>query len=133
MSEERKLSGGVITSEDQHTHGVMELLTAPVRHRIVLAYYTHPNEIETDHGHDFIAVFSCKDLESVIKTFDARRLPLPLMVHVDDPFVLNRLRYDLLFPGVDVMLLGQARLSGVPDVTLELDLYDKLMQRLGRK
>ncbi len=130
MTDKRKQRGGVIVSTHQHTHGLIELLAAPVREKIELVYYPHPYQIEAEHAYDFIIVLSLDDLRSVIKFYDVKRLPLPLIVHVDTPDALQHIRHNILFPGVRVLRIPQVGLDSEPGVTLEVNLFAKVLDML---
>jgi hypothetical protein len=133
MNETRKWRGGVVVSDDRHSHGLIELLAAPVRERIDLTYYDHPYSIETDPAFDFVVVFSLDHVRGVIKLYDSKRCPLPLLVHVDSPANLQGLKHDLLFPGVRILTIPQAPFSDEPGVTLEINMFARILDLLRER
>jgi hypothetical protein len=126
----RKWRGGVVISDERHSRGLIELLAAPVRERIDLTYYDHPYGIETDPAYDFLIVFSLDNMRSVIKFYDSKRRPLPLLVHVDNPASLQGLQHNRLFPGLRILAIPQATLSDEPGVTLEINLFARILDLL---
>jgi hypothetical protein len=133
MDETRKWRGGVVISDDRHSHGLIELLAAPVRDRIDLVYYDHPYNIETDPAFDFVIVFSLDNVRGVIKLYDSKRCSLPLLVHVDSPVVIRGLRHDRLYPGVRILPIPQAPLSDEPGVTLEINMFAQILELLRQQ
>jgi hypothetical protein len=125
---QRRQRGAVIVTSGHHTHGLIELLANPVRDRIDLAYYSHPYEIETELNYDFVIVLSLDDLRSVIKFYDAKRLLLPVIVHVDSPETLSTIRHDRLFPGVRILPIPQVGLDAEPHITLEINLFAQVLE-----
>jgi hypothetical protein len=130
MDETRKWRGGVVVADDRHSHGLIELLAAPVRERIDLTYYDHPYGIETDLVFDFVIVFSLDNVRNVIKLYDSKRAPLPLLVHVDSPINIRGLQHDRLFPGVPILAIPQTPLRDEPGVTLEINLFARIFELL---
>jgi hypothetical protein len=131
MTENRKWRGGVVISDERHSRGLIELLAAPVREQMDLAYYDHAYKIElNDSRYDFVVVFSLEDLRNVIRYYDMKRTALPLLVHVDSPDYLRGLRHDKLFPSVRVLEIPQAPLSTEPDATLEINLFARIIDLL---
>lgn len=130
MSPKRKQRGAVIVATEHHTHGLIELLATPVRDKLELVYYPHPYQIEAERGYDFVIVLSLDDLRNVIKFYDVKRFELPLIVHVDSPDRLQTIRHDLLFPGVHVLRIPQIGLDAEPGVTLEVNLFAKVLDLL---
>ena len=126
----RKWRGCVVISDERHSRGLIELLAAPVRERIDLTYYNHPYGIETDPPFDFVVVFSLDNLRSVIKLYDSKRRPVPLLVHVDNPANLYGLQHTRLFPGLRILAIPQATLSDEPGVTLEINLFARILDLL---
>jgi hypothetical protein len=124
-----KLYGGVIISYEQHTHGVVELLTYHMRNRIGLTYYNHPYEIECEKQHDFLIVLTVRDLEGVIKAYRMRREPIPLIVHIDRPEVIADLDYTAYFPRVEIVPIQQAELGSGED-TLKIYLFREIIDHL---
>jgi hypothetical protein len=133
MNNTRKWRGGVVISDERHSRGLIELLAAPVRERIELIYYNHPYGIETDPAFDFVVVFSLNNLRGVIKLYDSRRCTLPLLVHVDSPTNLQGLDHDRLFPGVRILAIPQVPLTDEPGVTLEINLFARILDLLGEQ
>ena len=130
MSQKHNQRGAVVVSTGHHTHGLIELLAAPVRDQIELIYYPHPYQIETESGYDLVIVLSLDDLRNVIKFYDVKRCALPLIVHVDSPEVLHDMRHDILFPGVRVLKIPQVGLDAEPGVTLEVNLFAQVLDLL---
>jgi hypothetical protein len=130
MELSRKWRGSVVISDERHSRGLIELLAAPVRERIDLTYYDHPYGIETDPPYDFVIVFSLDNMRSVIKLYDSKRRALPLLVHVDSPANLQGLQHSRLFPGVRILAIPQAPLSDEPGVTLEINLFARILDLL---
>jgi hypothetical protein len=131
MALTQKWRGGVVISDERHSRGLIELLAAPVRERINLTYYDHPYSIETDPAYDFVVVFSLDNVRSVIKLYDSKRRILPLLVHVDSPGNLQGLQHHRLFPGVRILAIPQVPLSDEPGVTLEINLFARILDLLG--
>jgi len=130
MSGNPKLCGGVVVFADRHTHGLIELLTYRSRDRLEMVYYSHPYDIDLDQKHDFIIVQSPEDLDNVVRFFQTRQHVIPLIVHIDRPEVLQNLNHKAKWPGIDVIRVPQADLADDPDITLELGLMEKIIQRL---
>lgn len=128
--ESRKWRGAVIVSDQRHSHGLIELLAAPVREQMNLNYYEHPYGIEIEENHDFVVVFSLEPLRGVIRFYDTRRCPVPLLVHVDSPDNLRGLQHDILFPGLRVLAIPQALFNDEPGVTLEINLFARVIELL---
>ncbi|MBN1200404.1 MAG: hypothetical protein JXJ20_00985 [Anaerolineae bacterium] len=126
-----KMHGGAIHSGNQNTFGIVELLTHHYQNQLELVYYTHPKEIEVEAQHEFIIVLSLHDLEQVIRHYDDKRCPLPLIVHINEPDVMQNINHRRMFPGVEIMPVEQANLANDPDITLELSLLAKIMDRLA--
>jgi aromatic ring-cleaving dioxygenase len=132
MAENKKWRGGVVISDERHSRGLIELLAAPVREQIDLTYYSHPYNVEIDPPHDFIVIFSLDDLRSVIRFYDTKRSTLPLLVHVASPDDLRDLHHDKLFPGVRILGIPQAPLDAEPGVTLEINLFARIIDMLRK-
>ncbi len=128
--QKKKWRGGVVISDERHSRGLIELLAAPVRERIDLTYYDHPYGIETDPPYDFVVVFSLDNVRSVIKFYDSKRSPLPLLVHVDSPDNIRGIQHDRLFPGVRILAIPQTPLDDEPGVTLEINLFARIIELL---
>jgi hypothetical protein len=75
-------------------------------------------------------VFSLDDLRSVIKFYDTKRCTLPLLVHVDSPDHLRGLQHDKLFPNVRILGIPQTPLDDEPGVTLEINLFARVLDLL---
>jgi hypothetical protein len=131
MSDQKKPRGGVITSEAHHMHGVVQLLTFHLRNRLELVYYPHPNDIEVAEDYDFVIALSLDDLRAVIKHYDAKQHPVPLLLHIDEPETLHDLDYTRLFPRIEVAPIAQANLDAQPGVTLQLGLFSQIIERLA--
>lgn len=131
MASKRKVRGGVVLSENPDAQGVIELLTHQVRDRLDLLYYLHPYDISLDEVHDCIMVLSLEDLKQVIRFYDGKRRPLPLLIHINDPDLLFATNHATLFPGVNIALVPQASLGAAPDVTLELTRFKRIIERLS--
>jgi hypothetical protein len=130
MTEQRKRRGGVIIAPDHHTYGLIGLLATPVRDQLDLVFYHHPYQIDLDTPHDFIIVLSLNDLRTVIKFYDAKRLDLPLIVHIDAPEVVECTRYAILFPGVNIHPVAQVALDAEPGVTLQVNTFAQILDLL---
>jgi hypothetical protein len=133
MTDNAKWRGGVVVAGERHGRGLVELLAAPVREQMDLNYYDHPYGIELENAHDFVVVFSLDDLRSVIKLYDTKRSTLPLLVHVDSPDNLRGLKHDVLFPGIRILGIPQAPLDDEPGVTLELNVFARIIELLRPK
>jgi hypothetical protein len=123
----RKLRGGVIVSEDQ---AVVEVLSRQLHDRLQLIYYTHPNDIVLDDAQEFFIVLSPEDMVDVIKFYHSKRLPIPPIIHINEPRILQSFDHELLFPDVKIIPIPQARLSAGADVTLQLGLFTDIMKRI---
>lgn len=131
MSENKKWRGGVVISNDRHSRGLIELLAAPVREQIDLAYYDHAYQVELENvQYDFIVAFSLDDLRSVIRFYDMKRQSLPLLVHVGSPDEMRGLQHDKLFPGLRILGIPQAPLDAEPGATLEINLFARVIDLL---
>jgi hypothetical protein len=130
MSEKAHLQGGVIISYDRRSHGVVELLTAHLRSRIDLMHYVHPNEIE--ESLDFIIVLSLMDLENVVKTYQAKGEPVPLILHIDSPDAQRDFDYAAHFPYVEIAPIAQGNLA-VRDTTLRITLFQEVIEFLEKR
>ncbi len=129
-TEKARVHGGVIISYDRRSHGVVELLTAHLRGRIDLMHYVHPNEIKEPL--DFIIVLSLADLENVVKTYQARKEPVPIILHIDSPDVQQGLDYAALFPYVEIVPIAQGNLA-VRDTTLRITLFQEVIEFLEKR
>ncbi|NLF77291.1 MAG: hypothetical protein GX573_16465 [Chloroflexi bacterium] len=125
-----KLRGGVLLAADRDSHSIIALLTFHVREALDLVYYQHPSEINVENRYDFLVALSSDDLAALVHYYQMRAHALPLLVHIDQPEVLYQVQHEALFPGVEVLRIPQANLSQEPDVTLELRLLDKIIDRL---
>jgi hypothetical protein len=130
MSSRRKLRGGVIAAEDRHHQGVIELLSYRLRERLQLIYYTHPHDIVLEDTLDFFVVQSPEDLVEVVKFFHCKRLPIPPILHINDPHTLQNFDHELLFPNVNIIYIPQARLSSNADITLQAGIFTTIMKQL---
>lgn len=130
MRTPNKLWGGVITSFEKRSHGVIELLAIRLRDRIALEYYGHPHEIGTEQPH-FLIVFTPDDLTQVVASYRAKHKAPPLIIHIDTPQVLQTMDYAAQFPDVEVAPIEQANLSS-KDITLKIDLFEHIIQHLER-
>jgi hypothetical protein len=128
MSE--KYKGGVIVPNQRGAHGLMQLLMFHNREQIDLVYYSHPYDIEVEVGFHFLIVLSAESFERTVKFYDAKQKELPLLVHIDTPGALENYDHGRVYPGVEVMTIRQAAFDGNPDVTLELNLFPKIVKRL---
>jgi hypothetical protein len=128
MAEMRRLQGGVIVSDEKRSYGVVELLAYRVRNRIELTYYIHPYEIDITR-HQFIIVFSVEDLALVVKTYYIKSAPAPLIIHIDEPDVLNRMEYAARFPGIEIAPIEQANLAD-KESTLKFALFQDIIESL---
>ena len=129
MVETRQLRGGIL-AEREDARGMVALLTTHLRHHFELVFYTTPTDIDTATRHDFLLLFSLPELEAVVRYFGSKDRDLPLVVHVDRPAVLRDIDHAKQFPGLRVLVVPQADLNSEPDVTLELDLFAKIRERL---
>lgn len=128
------LHGGVVLDPGQHAHGIVELLTYHLRDRVTLAYYDHPYAIEVSRRHPFMIVFSAAAAAGVVRVYRVRRMPPPLVLHVDDPETLAAIDYDDLCDGAEVVPVAQADLlQRGPDVTLRIDLFREVVEQLERR
>lgn len=130
MPKQAKWRGGVIIPPDHHTYGLIGLLTAPIRDQLELVYYHHAFQIDVEVYHDFVIVLSLEDLRTVIKHYDARRLNLPLIVHIDRPEIVQNLRYNVMFPGVLIHPVPQPALDAEHGVTLEVNSFVQIAEML---
>ena len=131
MRSNRKLYGGAVLSNGDRAYGMMELLTFHVRDRLDLVYYPHPYDIDVYASHDFIMVFSLKELREVVKFYTTHRQPIPLLVHVDALDVLHVMRHEYLFPGLKVLPIPRTLFgNGDPDVTLNLSVVNRIIASL---
>lgn len=131
MHTQQKLQGAVILPYDKpHAHEVIELLTLRLRDRFDPVFYTHAGEIDSSRHHDFIIVLSRKSLEGAVQVMRAKKLPMPLVIHIDEPDVVQAINYATLFPGIEVAAIEQANFSGDPDITLKIMLFKEIIERL---
>lgn len=132
MAELSKPRGGVVVPTDARVAGLVQLLTAHARDRLAFDYYSHPYHIDVDIAYDFLIVLSVDHFQSVVKYYDTKQHDLPLIVHIDTPAALENFDHARAFPGVEVLTLRRAVLDdGGPDVTLELNLVGKVLDRLN--
>jgi hypothetical protein len=124
------LRGGVITSFEKRSYGVIELLAVKLRDRIHIIHYGHPNEIDVNALH-FMIVFSPDDLARTVATYHARHKAPPLIIHIDTPGALQAMDYAVQFPNVEIAPIEQADLTS-KDVTLQLDLFEQIIEYLDR-
>ena len=127
------VTGGVIVDSGRHTHGIVELLTYHLRGRVTLQFYYHPYEIEVNLPLAFVIVLSFEALEGVIRAYEARGLTVPLILHIDQPEVLEQMDYARQFPGIEIVAIEQANLDGGPDVTLKIGLFRQVIEELERR
>lgn len=125
-----KFKGGVIVPDTHGAHGLMQLLMFHNREQIDLVYYSHPYDVDVEHDFDFLIVLSAENFERTVRFYDAKQKELPLLVHIDTPGALESYDHARIYPGVDVLSIRQAALDGRPDVTLELNLFPKIIKRL---
>lgn len=125
----RKLFGGVIAAPNEHAQAIFTLLSHHVRGRFDMAYYGHANEIDAQHKHDFLVVFSVGDLEAVTQRYRENG-NTPLIIHVDEPAILEQIDHEAFFPGLEVIAIEQADLTAQPDITLRLDLFRRVIEAL---
>lgn len=134
MSVQSKPRGGVVVPTDAGIAGLVQLLTAHARDRLAFDYYSHPYHIDVAIGYDFLIVLSLENFQGVVKYYDTKQRNLPLLVHIDTPAVLETFDHARAYPGVEVLTLRRAAPddSG-PDVTLELNLVGKVLDRLNTR
>jgi hypothetical protein len=140
MTDPHKLHGAVIIPYDKpYAHEVVELLTLRLRDRFEPVFYTHATELGSTSHPDFIMVLSRKSLEHIIEVHRSREQPVPLVIYIDSPEVINAINYDALFPDVEIVAIEQADFSGDPDVTLKIMVFKEIIetlekrQRIGRR
>ncbi len=132
MLQGNRLRGGVVVPTDDGMHGLVQLLTSRAQGQLDLVYYSHPYDIEVAEDYDFLIVLCVQHFEDVIKFYDAKRVDLPLIVHIDTPSVLAHYDHQRAYPGVGVLPLPRATLADpAPDITLELNLAGKIAACLG--
>lgn len=126
MTDSRKLRGAVIISYEKRSHGVVELLAARMRSRIALIYCDHPNELDISMGIRFVIVFSVADLAGVVRVYQRRDEPVPLIIHIDDPEAIRQCDYVELFPYVEIAPVAQAGLHD-KTTTLKITLFERII------
>jgi len=127
---DRKPFGGVIAPPNQQAQAVITLLSHHVRGRFEMAYYAHANEIDRQRWHDFIVVFSVGDLETVAHRYGSNGYHRPVILHIDEPEMLEQVDHKAFFPDFEVITIAQADLTAQPDVTLRLDLFKRAIEAL---
>ncbi len=125
-----KIKGAVIVPDQQGAHGLVQLLTLYNRAKMDLSYYRHPYDIDVAIPFDFVIALSAENFERVVKFYDAKQHALPLLVHIDTPGALESYDHGRVYPGVEVLTIRQAPLENSPDVTLEINLFGKIIKRL---
>ncbi len=130
MKHSRKLFGGVVATPGQDSQAVVALLSHYVRDRLELAYYAHPKEIDLHRRHDFLIVLSVGDLEGVARLYTGNGHAAPVIVHIDEPAILQHIDHARFFPGLEIVSIEQANLTAQPDVTLRLDLFRRVVESL---
>lgn len=132
MAEHSKPRGGVVVPTDAGLAGLVQLLTVHARDRLAFDYYSHPYHIDVEIEYHFLIVLSVENFQSVVKYYDTKQRDLPLIVHIDTPAALENFDHARAYPGVEVMTLRRAALDdGGPDVTLEINLVGKVLDRLN--
>jgi hypothetical protein len=129
MNSRHKLQGGAIVSHEQHSHGIIELLTYRFRDRVSLIYYYHPFEIDLSRYFQFLIVLSLEDLEHTAKYYRLKQRRLPPVVHIGTPEALLCAAHQTRFPDLEIVPLRQADLAD-KDVTLQLTQFERFIDGL---
>lgn len=125
-----KIKGAIVVPDQHGKHGLIQLLMLHNRAKVDLVYYRHPYDIDVTTEFSFVIVLSSENFERVVKFYDAKQQALPLLVHIDTPGALETYDHGRIYPGVEVLSIRQAPLEENPDVTLEINLFGKIMQHL---
>lgn len=125
-----RVQGGVVTSYERRSHGIVELLTHRLRNRVNMTHYHHANAIDTARDHDFILVTNATDLEQVLRVYMVRQLSPPLIIHIDTPDAIAQVNYDTLAPGVRIVPIEHAVVAGEPDITLKITAFQEIIEQL---
>lgn len=132
MIQTAKLHGGVIVLPGQHSYGLVQLFTARLRDRLDLAYYPHANAVELDSRHDFIIVLSYNDLEGVVRNYRMKGYAPPVIIHIDEPQVIEQIDYAWLFPEAEIAPISQPRITA-KDTTLKLMVFREIIEYLENR
>lgn len=126
MTHQYRLHGAVIISYEKRSHGVVELLAARLRNRIALTYFGHPHELDIRKRFRFVIVFSVPDLAGVVRVYQTRDEPVPIIIHIDDPETIQATDYVTLFPYVEIAPVAQAGLHDKSS-TLKITLFERII------
>ena len=96
--------------------------------RLLITHYAHPYEIDIQR-HRFVIVFSVPDLALVVKTFYIKSVPVPVLIHIDDPNTISQTDYAVQFPAIDIAPIPQTNLTD-KEGTLKIALFQEIIESM---
>lgn len=130
---DNKVQGAVVFTPDWDIHAALALLTVRLLDQVTYAHYNRPNEINTEKSFDFLILASLKDLEQAIHHFRSKGHPLPLIIHLVETKDVETIDHKALFPDVEIVPIKQANLDIDPDTTLQLKVFEEVVDRFWTK
>lgn len=122
--------GAVIVQDAPDLDAVISLLSLRLVNKLHYRRCVHPHELNINQQFKFILLGSLEALQQTVHLYESRGHVPPMILHVAHPSQLAN-DYEMRFPGVKIIPIGQADLDEM-DETLQFLVFETILREVVR-